>query len=835
MAITRNIRPIVRIGQQVETTESFDLTSDGHRRKPLDLTNATSVEINLEHVSGAFTIIDWGSCTISEPVNGEVEYTFSESETTTLHGDYYVQFRVTYENGESELVPPDGYEWIVRIGRKQPREPTPLEVSRLYADEATIGNLQVDNATIAEVVGDPEIDSLSMATLSADQLGQDISANGFRITDLPDSQDIRDAVPQEYVDAMAGENITGASNPATADYDANNYDIINANTVGADQTDTERAKTTQVDRLKVNGRGRERWSTHGRMFDDFEDLTQWTVVNGTLSADTTDYHRGTQSAFATSGTDTRIDFEKTVDLDLTDKRFSAALWVKQPTDSSLNRIRILVTDQSGRTTQFRSDYRMPGQDAGWRFLQFYANNADPDIDLSRISTLRIFATTDGTEFNIDALKLVNAPQPAKLVLGTDNAHQEIYDWGAPHAAAKGWSLTNWITTSRVGMTDRLSWLEMDELRREYGNIFANKAQTGLTLTDNFTVAEAEEEIIKGKQDLMNPPADIDGFHEGAQHFAFTSNSHNQSLLEVAEKYHLTARHGGEVGGGAPLNPMALNAMVGDGGLSSIQDSLDFLFKFGGIGILYWHLNDITEADYQQILDYIAQAEARGDVEVINIDDLYRALPNFAFQHTSHDMSYTYDHQIDSIHGDFYVNGGHDSFSNIDEMVQFAHQENVGQIWLPNGSYPTGGVVNIPTDTKIEIVGSSRDGVEVNIGPDQFRVRSGASLSMKSLTADATDATRSIWYDGGTGRIQDCDVWNDGTGGTHNIQISSSSDNVQISNSRIGNVPNNSLHLQGTNHTVINCIIEGDVGIGGGPHSVPGDGNGNIIHGTVSTL
>lgn len=233
MAFTKNIRPIVRIGQQVETTEKFNLTSDGHRQEPLNLINATNVEISLEHVSGAFTIVNWENCTISDPLNGEVEYTFTESDTTTLHGDYYVQFRVEYEDGESDLVPPDGYEWIVRIGRKQPSEPTPLEVSRLYADEATIGNLQVDNATIAEVVGDPEIDSLSMNTLSANQLGQNLNSNGYRITDIPAPENIRDAVAQEYVDNMAGENITGASNPATDHFDLNNYSLRNGENLEA--------------------------------------------------------------------------------------------------------------------------------------------------------------------------------------------------------------------------------------------------------------------------------------------------------------------------------------------------------------------------------------------------------------------------------------------------------------------------------------------------------------------------------------------------------------------------------------------------------------------------
>ena len=809
----RHITPALRIGQRTTTTREIQLLESTHGSDPLDLSDVESVTITLEHAKFGYTPVSDGECTVVEPAAGIVSYRFTQAETS-LHGRYYVQFEVDY-GLETELVPPESDDWVIDIGRRQPKY-QPLEVPSITAEEGTIGTLQTDTIN----AGEGRISTLTGA----------MDAGGHTISDVGDPQSIRDVVPQEYVDNMAGENITGASNPATEDYDLNNYDLINGNVLNATHTDTERAKTTQVDRLKVDGRGRERWSTHGRMFDNFEDLTPWTAVNGTLEADTTAYHRGTQSAFATTGTDTSLAFERSVDLDLTDKRFAAALWVQLPDTTGLNRIRILVTDDAGLTAEFRSDYRNPGQDAGWRFLQFYMNSADSGINFSSIQTLRIFAPTDGTEMNIDALKLVNAPQPAKLVLGTDNINSEIYDFGAPIAAEFGWSLTNWTTTSRVGLSGRLTWAQMDELREKYGNLFANKASTGEDLTD-FTVDEAEQEIIKGKQDLMDPPADIEGFHAGAQHFAFNLNSHNQSLLDIAEKYHLTARHGGEAGIGAPLNPIALEGMNGDNGLASVQDSLDLLFEFGGIGILYWHMNDVTEADYRETLQYIADAEARGDVEVLNIDDLYRSLPHFAFRHTSHGLSN--EGPLSAIEDDLYVNGGHDSFDDVAEMVEFADNHGVGQIWLPDGAYSGGGVINLPTDTHVDIVGSSRAGTSINLGTDNFRVRAGATLGLRNLTAEASNATRAVWYDDGNGSIQNCTILNTGTDTTHNIQISSGSSNIQISDCRIGDVASDSLHVQGDHHTVINCIIEGDVSVSGGPHSIPGDGNGNIITGTLS--
>lgn len=624
MAITKNIRPIVRIGQQVETTEPFNLTSDGHRREPLDLTNATSVEINVEHYSGAFTAVNWGTCTISDPRNGEVEYTFTESDTTTLHGDYYVQFRVQYENGESDLVPPEGYEWIIRIGRKQPNEPTPLEVSRLYADEATIGNLQVDNATIAEVVGDPEIDSLSMNTLSANQLGQNLNANGFRITNVPDPQDPRDFIPQEYADTLFSDNyVTGTSNPATADYDANNYSIRNADVI-----ESERSSTYQVDSHSSIGKWGTAYTGYGKQLDNFEDLTQWTVTDGTLEADTVDVFRGSQSALLKPGTDstgaeTQSLIQKSVNLDLTDKRFAGAFKLIDGTKEVTN-INIICDDANGNTMYMDSRYAHPNLRPGWRYLNFgYDSTVDPGIDLANITNIRIHIPGGVDETRIAELKLIPAPDPGVVMFGFDDGNVEDYTFAKDILSEYGFTATTWVNTIgiRDGYASKLSVQQCKELEEEYGWHIGSHLHQHNNITQ-ATDAEARALIEDAKKFLQQH-----GFHEGANHMAYPYNDYDQRSLELSQEYHLSARTAGGFGIGWPLNPMLWPGQTGDDGVTAdLQANIDFMAEYGGVGEIFFHSSQVTEANMRAVLDYVANLVDQGDLVVAQQPDFFESRP-----------------------------------------------------------------------------------------------------------------------------------------------------------------------------------------------------------------
>lgn len=209
----RHITPTLRIGQRTTVTRQIQLLESGHGSAPLDLTGATGVTLTLEHYEFGFTAIEGGVCSIVDAENGIVEYTFDQADTS-LHGRYSVQFEVNYGT-TTELVPPSSDEWVLDIGRRQP-EYQPLEVPRVTAEEGVIGDLQTDTFTTGS------------ATINALSGPMDAATNPIR--NLPDPTHIRDAIPQEYADSLfSSNNVTGASNPATADWDLNNYSAFNAN------------------------------------------------------------------------------------------------------------------------------------------------------------------------------------------------------------------------------------------------------------------------------------------------------------------------------------------------------------------------------------------------------------------------------------------------------------------------------------------------------------------------------------------------------------------------------------------------------------------------------
>ena len=254
----RHITPTLRIGQRTTITREIQLIESSHGSDPLDLSDAESVTLTLEHYEWGFTAIQGGECTIVEPAEGIVEYTFDQSDTS-LHGRYLLQFEVDY-GSETELVPSDSDDWVLDIGRRQPKY-QPLDVPSITADEGTFGHVQSDtidigSATINEVVGDPNIDHLSVTSFEAgsadiDSLTGPLDAGGQPIDNVGDSPSIRGVVPQEYVDQIFSDNyVEGMSNPATADFELNNHTIVGGGQIGTPAAPMQAVYTGRVSNVR---------------------------------------------------------------------------------------------------------------------------------------------------------------------------------------------------------------------------------------------------------------------------------------------------------------------------------------------------------------------------------------------------------------------------------------------------------------------------------------------------------------------------------------------------------------------------------------------------------
>lgn len=80
-----------------------DSADDGNSWGYIDLTNATSLKINIVDSSGA-VIVSGGTCTITDPVNGGFSYALASG---LAPGNYKVEFPIVFSDGGTQT-PPNG-------------------------------------------------------------------------------------------------------------------------------------------------------------------------------------------------------------------------------------------------------------------------------------------------------------------------------------------------------------------------------------------------------------------------------------------------------------------------------------------------------------------------------------------------------------------------------------------------------------------------------------------------------------------------------------------------------------------------------------------------------
>lgn len=247
MPDTRRLQPVLRVGQHTSQTREFRIVDpDGD---PVDVSDA-DVTLTMEHDRLAYTAINGEPVTIVDGVGGFVEYDFS-TEETSLEGRYRVQFEVTYSDGETALYPPDDHTWMLDVGRRIP-ETQPLSVPSVSAAEGTydslqVGSIEIEQASISEVVGDPDISDLSIDSLDVDALtGGIVGTRGPLVRlDGPDLQ-INANGELEWVDPNTGDYTAGSDHDHSAT--GSGGDTIRPSVVGTDtdRVDSMHAAATDV-------------------------------------------------------------------------------------------------------------------------------------------------------------------------------------------------------------------------------------------------------------------------------------------------------------------------------------------------------------------------------------------------------------------------------------------------------------------------------------------------------------------------------------------------------------------------------------------------------------
>lgn len=200
MSSSNRTRPIDSISQGDQTTREYTLARpvDGnpYQWEAIDLTDATRVGLSLTHVSGGGSMVSDVACSIEDPEDGVVSFTYSQSDTWNPAGDYHAQFHIDWSDGSEESLPPDGYEWWVELGPKQGG--VPIDTPRIRADEGVIDDLrtthhETDTLKVNEwLSGVIEDTTASQRITRLDGAGLEVSATG--------SLDMMDPLEDGYVE-----------------------------------------------------------------------------------------------------------------------------------------------------------------------------------------------------------------------------------------------------------------------------------------------------------------------------------------------------------------------------------------------------------------------------------------------------------------------------------------------------------------------------------------------------------------------------------------------------------------------------------------------------------
>ncbi|MFC4989316.1 polysaccharide deacetylase family protein [Saliphagus infecundisoli] len=370
---------------------------------------------------------------------------------------------------------------------------------------------------------------------------------------------------------------------------------------------------------------REEYAQPGDSFDDFEDLSAWSITEGNAEEDADVSFTGSQSVrLFTEEEGENMVIERDLESDnpdLTDLDFSMAVRTPTPENIAVE-FRFVDVYGSSRIYQLPSiAYR--GNDPGWFRTApgvFEEDEYPPEMDFLDRLEVRIHHTGEGAEVWVDDIRTHEKPDSGYLVLSWDDGLRGFYEEASPLHDEYGVNavqsaVRQWTINGREDVMTRGELLE----RQEAGDqIVAHGTHARFAEMDPDDLADTVE---TDKQFKVNS-----GF-EGANFITFPHNSFNSTVLDIVSDYYyaggynqagsvnLTAVYG--------FDPLVLPRTIGYD-LEICQQCVDTAAQYNQCTVLNFHDfdldNTINEGEYEELLQYIVETD---NVEVITVKELWQ--------------------------------------------------------------------------------------------------------------------------------------------------------------------------------------------------------------------
>lgn len=371
-------------------------------------------------------------------------------------------------------------------------------------------------------------------------------------------------------------------------------------------------------RLKRPFDSRTRWRNAGRLKENFEDLSEWDAVLGSMTADPSTSSIGTQAAkLSTSGKQVRIETPiSPTDFNSYDVSIAAKL-----TESNAD-IEVRLCDDDGDYVVYQSPLRATD---GWVQSNMGVSDEHSDVDLADIRTIQVQFSSEeaGIEGWVDNLRYHPKPDGAQCILTFDDSTVSHYEKAYPIMQEFGFTGFASLPTyyhehdaqldmmSGVAEADQdpMTTEQMRELQKR-GWEFGSEMKTH-SHTADLSEEAVREEVVDSKRWLVE-----NGFVEHVPVITYPYGSHDETVLDTTAGYYAMGRIVNDTLNRATLtNPLHISGhSVYSDTISRTKELIDLAVKYNQTAVLNFHGLDeyawqpdgeMSSSEFREVLQYLS--------------------------------------------------------------------------------------------------------------------------------------------------------------------------------------------------------------------------------------
>ncbi|SEQ84871.1 polysaccharide deacetylase family protein [Natrinema salaciae] len=347
-------------------------------------------------------------------------------------------------------------------------------------------------------------------------------------------------------------------------------------------------------------------------FDQFDDLSMWEVMEGSLELDAERAYVGDQAGRMTADeSQRRVMIKRRFDSprDLSDEFPALAFATEQDVDPVVQ-----LSDTDGNRLLLKCNVE-PGLPLAHHDLAVYDTDGDPD--LSEVAHVKISAWAgDSRSVTVwaDDLRFVSRPETGKVLLQFDGGDEATATRAHSTLSEHDFPATAFVPTDRVGGRGYLSQGQLETLQRD-GWTIGSQGTRGSDLSGGSESAQRAR--IEGAVEWLEG----NGFEDGANYFSYPLNRYDDTTMGIVEETHDLGFVGGFAGHGNLLNPALAPRTVGPSAEEAKQ-VLDWTARFRTIATLsYTDLGGNSGAAFEETVSSLADLESAGEIEVVGPADI----------------------------------------------------------------------------------------------------------------------------------------------------------------------------------------------------------------------